>query len=551
MRLINYSKVRRSAQADLKRYERLGVKIFTEALKLQSKPNPSPLPMEKAYIDFYTTVFVDSARKEFNRIRQDNKEKAFIPDDFFLNTWREWIKDWVLQNLSQLIFDVNTNTDNKIKQIIAEGLEAGLNPFQIERLLLEQIPDPKRARAIARTESTRAFNEGKKKSAQDWANQTGTNLWKIWIHGGAKEPRFQHIQAQNKPIPANSFFEFISPKVGIVQMDKPGDINGGAAQTVNCSCVVVYVSERYARRNFPDAFTNNLPVVQSQAIQQQANEDLFLRNQVLSDSLIASEQAKTINDKAKTILQYSNGVTENMNKNNSLLVIRTVKDKSPEGARKFANRTLGEGEFYGSSSQRIGGGMDANQNGNAIMNGKYMNVVINKDSVVEFRKINALINNEEIDELVKNQGFRFSKIKQKRTKDIEVVLDEKGNVFAFKDKKGNFSKWSIRSSDEKNIAPTITHESAHLMQAFKDFNEFGEKGGAQIWERVFAKNNLTIFDAPTYYGKTNSKEFFAETFAAYVYDNERLKKLHPKLYNTFLEYLNEIGVDIKTIRIAN
>lgn len=258
MRKLNYSKIRRSAQADLRKYERLGVKIFTEALKLQSKPNPSPLPMEKAYIDFYQAVFVDSAKKEFNRIRQDNREKAFVPDDFFLNTWKEWIKDWVLQNLGQLIFDVNTNTDNKIKQIIAEGVETGLNPFQIERLLLEQIPDPKRARAIARTESTRAFNEGKKKSAQDWANQTGTNLWKIWIHGGAKEPRFQHIQAQNKPIPANSFFEFTSPKIGIVQMDKPGDINGGAAQTVNCSCVVVYVSEAYARRNFPDAFVGGV-----------------------------------------------------------------------------------------------------------------------------------------------------------------------------------------------------------------------------------------------------------------------------------------------------
>jgi len=255
MRLINYSKVRRSAQADLKRYERLGVKIFFEALKLQSKPNPSPIPMQKAYIKFYQDVFIDSAKKEFNRIRQDNREKAYVPDEFFLNTWKEWIKDWVLQNLSQLIFDVNTNTDNKIKQIIAEGIEAGLNPFQIERLLLEQIPDPKRARAIARTESTRAFNEGKKKSAQDWANQTGTNLWKIWIHGGSKEPRFQHIQAQNKPIPANSFFEFTSPKIGVVQMDKPGDINGGAAQTVNCSCVVVYVSEAYARRNFREWFT--------------------------------------------------------------------------------------------------------------------------------------------------------------------------------------------------------------------------------------------------------------------------------------------------------
>lgn len=253
MKKLNYSKIRRSAQADLRKYERIGVKIFTEALKLQAVPNPSPLPMQKAYVDFYTTVFVDSAKKEFNRIRQDNKEKAFIPDDFFLNTWREWIKDWVLLNLGTLIVDVTETTLKKVQEILALGVEQGLNPFQIERLLLEQIPDIKRARAIARTESTRAFNEGKKKSAQDWANQTGTNLWKIWIHGGAKEPRIQHIQAQDKPIPASSFFIFTTKGVQVL-MDKPGDINGGAAQTVNCSCVVVYVSESYARRNFPDAF---------------------------------------------------------------------------------------------------------------------------------------------------------------------------------------------------------------------------------------------------------------------------------------------------------
>ena len=260
MRLINYSKVRRSAATDLKKYERLGVKMFTDALKLQAKPTPSPLPMQEAYVKFYQTVFVDSAKKEFDRIRQDNREKAFVPDDFFLNTWKEWIRDWVLQNLGGLITDVNDNTLKQIQQTLGEGIEQGLNPFQLEKLLFQQIPNINRARAIARTESTRAYNEGKKRSATDWANQTGTKLWKIWIHGGAKEPRFQHIQAQNKPIPANSFFEFISPKIGVVQMDKPGDVNGGAAQTINCSCVVVYVSEAYARRNFPNAFTNLPPI---------------------------------------------------------------------------------------------------------------------------------------------------------------------------------------------------------------------------------------------------------------------------------------------------
>jgi hypothetical protein len=264
MKLINYSKVRRSAQSDLKKYERLGIKLFTAALKLQAKPNPSPLPMQEAYIKFYQTVFVESAKQEFNRIRQDNREKAYVPDDFFLNTWREWIKDWVLQNLGNLITGVNDNTLEQIQKILGEGIEQGLNPFQIERLLLEQIPNIARARAIARTESTRAYNEGKKRSAEDWAKQTGTTLWKLWIHGGSREPRFQHIQAQDKPIRADQPFVFNTKGVEVF-MDKPGDQKGGAAQTINCSCVVVYISEAYARRNFPNTFVGLPPLIRPAA----------------------------------------------------------------------------------------------------------------------------------------------------------------------------------------------------------------------------------------------------------------------------------------------
>jgi hypothetical protein len=253
MNKINYSKVRRSAQSDLKKYERLGVKIFTEALKEQAKPVVPLLPMQDAYVKFYQAVFVDSATKEFNRIRQDNREKKFLPDNFFLSTWLEFIKNWVIVNLGQLIFDVTNTSQNQVNEIVAQGIQDGLTPRQIEELLVEQIPDIKRARAIARTEATRAYNEGKKRSAQDWANQTGTSLWKIWIHGGAKEPRIQHIQAQNKPIRFDQPFVFFTNGVQVL-MDKPGDLNGGAAQTINCSCVVIYVSESYARRYFKDTF---------------------------------------------------------------------------------------------------------------------------------------------------------------------------------------------------------------------------------------------------------------------------------------------------------
>jgi hypothetical protein len=284
MKLINYSKVRRSAQSDLKKYERLGIKLFTAALKLQAKPNPSPLPMQEAYIKFYQTVFVESAKQEFNRIRQDNREKAYVPDDFFLNTWREWIKDWVLQNLGNLITGVNDNTLEQIQKILGEGVEQGLNPFQIERLLLEQIPNIARARAIARTESTRAYNEGKKRSAEDWAKQTRTTLWKLWIHGGSREPRFQHIQAQDKPIRADQPFVFTTKGIEVF-MDKPGDQKGGAAQTINCSCVVVYVSEAYARRNFPDTFNNTLPVPSQNIVPVIEAQEAFIPTQAKYSNL--------------------------------------------------------------------------------------------------------------------------------------------------------------------------------------------------------------------------------------------------------------------------
>jgi hypothetical protein len=284
MRKINYSKVRRSAQEDLKKYERFGIKVFREALKLQARPNPSPLPMQEAYIKFYQKVFVDSAKKEFDRIRQDNREKAYVPDDFFLNTWREWIKDWVLQNLGTLITGVNNTTLEQIQKILGEGIEQGLNPFQLERLLLKEIPSVARARAIARTESTRAYNEGKKKSADDWAKQTGTSLWKLWIHGGAKEPRFQHIQAQDKPIRADQPFVFTTKGVEVF-MDKPGDIKGGAAQTVNCSCVVVYISESYARRNFPNTFNNTLPVPSQNIVPIIESQEAFIPTQAKYSNL--------------------------------------------------------------------------------------------------------------------------------------------------------------------------------------------------------------------------------------------------------------------------
>ena len=51
--------------------------------------------------------------------------------------------------------------------------------------------------------------------------------------------------------------------------------------------------------------------------------------------------------------------------------------------------------------------------------------------------------------------------------------------------------------------------------------------------------------------ETDFYELFAETYTAFVYDNNGLKTKNPNLYNTFVQYLQQIGVDINTIKLAN
>lgn len=245
---LNLERLRRSNNARLRQYERFGIRVFTEALKLQAVPNPSAMPMQEAYIRFYQEVFVDSAKREYNRIRM--QEKAFVPSDFFLNTWREWIKSWVIENLGFLITEVTETTRKRVQAILGDAIEQGLNPTQTQDLLLQEIPDIKRARAIARTESTRANNIAKKRSASEYANESGDRMYKVWIWSGSREPRVEHFELQNKPIRADEYFVGINGKL----LDIPGDINGGPENTVNCGCSVVYISERLARRRYPESF---------------------------------------------------------------------------------------------------------------------------------------------------------------------------------------------------------------------------------------------------------------------------------------------------------
>ena len=245
MRKLSYNRLRRENNQALKKYEAFGVRLFQDTLQKQAVDFDSNLMLD-AYIRFYQNVFVDAATRQFNQIREENR-KDFIPDGFFLATWRAFIAEYVRTNLRTIVNNVNNRSLLLIESATAKAIELGLNPFQTADLIKDTVGSRARALAIAKTESTRANNQGLERSAIDWGNETGSEIWKVWIHGGSKEPRIEHINlTRNEPIRRDEVF----PIGG--GMTKPGDLSAPPEQTINCSCFCQYLSENYIRRFHPD-----------------------------------------------------------------------------------------------------------------------------------------------------------------------------------------------------------------------------------------------------------------------------------------------------------
>ena len=71
---LNIRKIQLENARDMKRFERIGMRIFRKALIDQSTENPDPRIMENAYVQFYQEVFVYSAKKEYDRIRKQENQ---------------------------------------------------------------------------------------------------------------------------------------------------------------------------------------------------------------------------------------------------------------------------------------------------------------------------------------------------------------------------------------------------------------------------------------------------------------------------------------------
>ena len=243
---------------------------------------------------------------------------------------------------------------------------------------------------------------------------------------------------------------------------------------------------------------------------------------------LTTQKEKTQNDFLQ-VIEFTNDLSKISNEKGINISLRSPSECSLPGTRKFLQKT--NPKLTPFSVGTVG-----KENGNCSTNNTFINIKIKNDEKIVFEKYDMNIKN-----LESIQG-----ITKREIDGVTYYVNSDRAVIAKTNKGGELKYWTVSSVSKqknKNIAPTITHEGAHAIQFQFDKN-------LQKFNDLFKKNNLKLTDCPSLYGETNKFEFWTESFTNYVYDNEGLKKRNPKIFDFVEDYLKEMNVDLKTIKIA-
>ena len=255
MRKINYRILAGRDDRNTLAFEKKYAKIIRRALISQAdsyfKTGSMSNDMFEVVSDIYREMFNYWLPLEWKRLDGDViSMKASGTTGFFIEMWSRFINEYILTHIASKVVNIDATTKEMIRRGIADGTVMGLEFERISEMIRSDIINSKRAMTIARTEVGEAVNIAKKKSSDDWQNETGQELVKIWIHRGAKDPRDWHLSMDDgRQIPKNSKFIVTNPDTGkSEEMDYPHDPTASAENVINCGCQVMYVRAGYAGR---------------------------------------------------------------------------------------------------------------------------------------------------------------------------------------------------------------------------------------------------------------------------------------------------------------
>lgn len=257
------------------------------------------------------------------------------------------------------------------------------------------------------------------------------------------------------------------------------------------------------------------------------------------------------------VLSFSDGANDVANEFGTFVSFRNSTEWSEAGTRKFLKAT---GRTDLSPNDILSA--ESSAEGFVAKDNRSFSIKVLRDDVIQFEKAEGFKKNPfEISEddvkkyIEENSDFVFigrgAGVFKKAKKDARSGT----GVIGYS--RGKFKFWSVKDMRNakkfgkgQDIGPTITHEAGHLIQnKYDPAPPYSSKRPLQ--DRLLKERGITNRDALTAYGETNSSEWFAETWAAYVHANEDFKRYAPKMFEVFEELLFDVyKIDRNSIKIA-
>lgn len=218
-------------------YESLYYRLYMDVGDSASKWTRDDLEPKKYYMGYSVKQSAETLQEQFAAITAaaaNGTPMSVI----------EGVQQFLARYGGQRIVTLNNTTKELalrvIRDILQQGAEQGLSVDEIGRLLERQVPQRMRTYAfrgglIARTEVLSAYNIGEMRQVQDLDVQ----VKKYWMARLDGRERLTHGDAYltYRDNPIDKYEDFL---VGGSYMAHPGDPSGGAANVINCRCVLGY-----------------------------------------------------------------------------------------------------------------------------------------------------------------------------------------------------------------------------------------------------------------------------------------------------------------------
>lgn len=204
--------------------------------KILNGEKPDEEGLKNAIRKLHNGCGMQMAKYAYKKVKSD----AGIKDDLTPEQrWAIVIKMLLENSLSKLTGDITQTTKYQMQKILVKGMTEGWSITDMMKEIEKLGINSYRAELIARTETSRAANQG----AMLGAVSTGLMTVKEWISitddRTRRIPRdnYDHLHMDGKTTPIDE--PFTVPGLRTIDiMEFPGDPNGSAGNVCNCRCTI-------------------------------------------------------------------------------------------------------------------------------------------------------------------------------------------------------------------------------------------------------------------------------------------------------------------------